>query len=166
MDVRIRPWQPADAPALAAIANNKKIWNLLRNRFPHPYTLQEAENWITMNTQTPLPEHMCIEADGEVCGGIGFIPGADIEERCAELGYFLGDACQGRGIATKALGLLVQHMITHYRFVRLYAIVFSNNPASMRVLQKNGFYLEQIRKKAVYKNGVIMDDYVWVRLLN
>jgi RimJ/RimL family protein N-acetyltransferase len=34
----------------------------------------------------------------------------------------------------------------------------------MRVLEKNGFYLEGVRRKAVYKNAVLMDDYIWVKL--
>jgi RimJ/RimL family protein N-acetyltransferase len=35
----------------------------------------------------------------------------------------------------------------------------------MKVLEKSGFHLESIRKKAVTKNNVTMDDYVWVKLL-
>jgi hypothetical protein len=42
--------------------------------------------------------------------------------------------------------------------------VFEINKASMRVLEKNGFYLEGVRRKAVFKNNVLMDDYIWVRL--
>ena len=34
----------------------------------------------------------------------------------------------------------------------------------MRILEKNGFYLEGVRRKAVLKNGVLMDDYIWVKL--
>lgn len=34
----------------------------------------------------------------------------------------------------------------------------------MRVLEKNDFHLEGIRKNAVLKNGKIIDDYIWVRL--
>ena len=49
--------------------------------------------------------------------------------------------------------------------IRLYAEVFEHNKASMRVLEKNGFHLESIRKKAVTKNNIVMDDYVWVKLL-
>ncbi len=34
----------------------------------------------------------------------------------------------------------------------------------MRALEKNGFYLEGVRRKAVLKNEVLMDDYIWVKL--
>ena len=36
----------------------------------------------------------------------------------------------------------------------------------MRVLEKNGFHLESIRKKAVFKNNCLYDDCVWVKLVN
>jgi hypothetical protein len=35
----------------------------------------------------------------------------------------------------------------------------------MKVLQKNGFYLESIRRKGAYKNKKLIDDYVWVKLV-
>jgi hypothetical protein len=35
----------------------------------------------------------------------------------------------------------------------------------MKALENNGFYLECIRKKGAIKNSVILDDYVWVKLL-
>jgi RimJ/RimL family protein N-acetyltransferase len=44
--------------------------------------------------------------------------------------------------------------------------VFETNKASMRVLEKNGFKLECIHKKGVIKNGMLLDDYVWVKHLS
>jgi RimJ/RimL family protein N-acetyltransferase len=35
----------------------------------------------------------------------------------------------------------------------------------MRVLEKNGFYQEAIRRKGVVKNGIIRDDHIFVLLL-
>jgi RimJ/RimL family protein N-acetyltransferase len=43
--------------------------------------------------------------------------------------------------------------------------VFEHNKASMKILEKNGFHLESIRKKAVIKNNAVMDDHVWVKLI-
>jgi [ribosomal protein S5]-alanine N-acetyltransferase len=165
MNVHIRPWQPEDAAALSAVANNKNLWDKMRDRFPHPYTISAAEDWIALCIKQTPTEHFCIEGDGRVCGGIGFIPGSDVEKKSAEIGYFVGEDFWGKGIATKAIALLVKYLAANHQFVRLFSIVYANNPGSMKALQKNGFNLEQIRKKAVFKNGVIMDDYVWTRFL-
>ena len=61
---------------------------------------------------------------------------------------------------------LVNHISTQFDVVRIYVEVFAYNKASMRVLEKNGFHLESIRKKAVFKNNCLYDDCVWVKLVN
>ena len=41
----LRPWKLEDAEEVAAVANNPKIADNLRNVFPHPYSLQDAEEF-------------------------------------------------------------------------------------------------------------------------
>lgn len=40
-------WEKEDAPAIAKHANNRKIWLNLRDRFPHPYHLSDAEAFLS-----------------------------------------------------------------------------------------------------------------------
>ena len=82
----------------------------------------------------------------------------------AEIGYWLAEPFWGQGIATEAVRQLVEYTFYYFDIVRLYAEVFETNKASMRVLEKNGFYLEGVRRKAVFKNGLLMDDFIWVKL--
>ncbi len=42
----IRPWKEGDEPSLVCHANNYEVWRHLRDRFPHPYTKEDAEQWI------------------------------------------------------------------------------------------------------------------------
>jgi hypothetical protein len=44
--INIRNWQISDAQALAAVANNRNVWNSIRNEFPSPYTVMDALAWI------------------------------------------------------------------------------------------------------------------------
>ena len=55
-------------------------------------------------------------------------------------------------------------VIFNFDVVRIYAGVFENNPGSMRVLEKNGFHLESIRRKGVFKNNQLLDEHIWVKL--
>lgn len=163
--VHIRPWKLNDAQQLAAIANNKKIWNYLRDRFPSPYTVKDAIQWIQLcNTQQPI-QNFAIEINQQIAGSVGVIPKEDVERLSLEVGYFIAEANWGKGIATQALAWLLEYIPQHYNVVRLFAHVFENNYASMKVLEKNGFTLESIRKKAIIKNNTIMNDYVYVKLL-
>lgn len=49
-------------------------------------------------------------------------------------------------------------------WLRLFACIYENNPASMRVLEKNGFALEAIHRKAVMKGGLMMDEHLYALL--
>ena len=42
----LRPWKTGDERSLTMNANNRKIWINVRDHFPHPYTLIDAERWI------------------------------------------------------------------------------------------------------------------------
>ena len=160
----IRPWTSDDLSALVALADNVQIWNRLRNTFPHPYTRADGEAWLLMMQQMTPVVNFAIEYNGALAGGIGLILNGDVYVRSAEIGYWIGEPYWGQGIATEALRQMVHHTFTYSDIVRLYAEVFENNKASMRVLEKNGFYLEGVRRKAVFKNDQLMDDYIWVLL--
>ena len=89
----------------------------------------------------------------------------DVYRKSAEIGYFIGENFWGQGIATEAIGQLVGYIEKNFDLVRIYAEVFEYNKASMKVLEKNGFYLESIRKKAAIKNNIVINDFVWVKII-
>lgn len=159
----LRPWQKQDAQELALVANNRKIWNNVRDAMPHPYTVMDALQWIThTSAQQPLL-NFAIVYNGKIAGSIGCTARTDIHRKTVEVGYFVGENYWGLGLASEALRLLLQYIDTRLDIVRIEAHVFASNKASMRVLQKNGFFLEAIHQKGAIKNHIFTDDYVWVR---
>lgn len=166
MNVVLRKWKKSDAVGLAKIANNKKIWDNVRDRLPHPYTKKDAKEWLTLvKKQKEPPTTFCVEADGQLAGSIGITLQEDVFRKTAEIGYFVGEEYWGKGVATEAIRQMVEYIQKKFEVIRIYAEVFEFNKASMKALEKNGFYLESIRKKAAIKNDVIVDDYIWVKLL-
>ncbi|MCE3282197.1 MAG: family N-acetyltransferase [Chitinophagaceae bacterium] len=164
--VILRTWRIEDAEQLAQIANNREVWRNLRDRFPHPYTIQDAHERIyTLADEPPPRTNYCIEYQGKVAGSIGVMPQDDIYRKTIEIGYFVGEPFWGKGIASTAIGLMMQHVEKEFDVVRVFAGVFEHNKGSMQALRKNGFYLESIRRKAVFKDGAYLDDYTWVKLL-
>lgn len=165
MQIVIRPWLTKDLEPLARLANNKKIWDQVRHYFPHPYTVKDAKEWLALNVGiTPVLNYV-IEVEGQFAGSIGMVPKTDVYRNNMEIGYWLGEPFWAKGIATKAVTMICDKIWQDYPTVnRIYAEVFETNKASMRVLEKNGFELECIRKKAVIKNNVLLDDWVWVKL--
>ena len=163
-NIVLRPWQKQDARELALVANNKNIWNNVRDALPSPYTEMDALQWIAyVNDQKPVA-NFAIVYKGQVAGTIGCRLKSDISRKNIEIGYFVGESFWGKGVATEAVKQLVDFIHTRMDAIRIYAHVFARNKSSMKVLQKNGFYLEAINRKAVFKNNKVMDDYVWVKL--
>ncbi len=160
----IRAWRLEDVPSLVAHANNRNVWLKLRDRMAHPYTLADAEVYVRERVESPDKLMFCIEVDGQAVGGIGLHPGQDVNRLTAELGYWLGEAYWGRGIATAAVRAVVQHGFDALPLNRIEAYVYANNPASVRVLEKAGFEFEGRLRRSVIKDGQVLDSLLYARL--
>jgi RimJ/RimL family protein N-acetyltransferase len=160
----MRPWRTGDAESLVRHANNHKVARNLRDGFPHPYTLQDAKNWLEMLAGNRDDLILAIEVEGEAAGGIGIHHQKDVYRFNGEIGYWLSEKHWGKGIMTDAVGAMVAHAFTRTRWLRLFATIFDSNQASMRVLEKNGFVLEAIHRKALMKEGVLMDEHLYALL--
>jgi RimJ/RimL family protein N-acetyltransferase len=99
--------------------------------------------------------------DGHAVGGIGFEKGEGIHRRSALIGYWIGEAYWGRGIATEALRLVSAHAFRHFEVIRLQAEVLEWNAASVRVLEKAGYTFEGRLRKSCVKNGDVIDDLIY-----
>ncbi|AYA38036.1 N-acetyltransferase [Hymenobacter oligotrophus] len=159
---RLRPFGAADAPALARHANDRGIRLNLRDRFPHPYSLADAEWYVRfVQAEGAADIHLCIEVDGAAAGSISVLFKDDINRREAEIGYWLGRPYWGRGIASAATKVLSDYALANFDICRLYASVFEYNPASGRVLEKAGFTLEARLRKSITKDGRTVDGLLY-----
>lgn len=161
----IRAWAQSDRESLARHADNRKVWLNLKDIFPHPYTLEAADDWITFQGSQEPVMNFALEVDGEAAGGIGFAPMAGIDRRTAEFGYWLGEAHWNKGIATEAVQAFVPWIFAAFPDIaRVEAGVFEWNPASMRVLEKAGFRREGVLRKSAFKDGQLIDRVIYARL--
>lgn len=85
----IRSFVPDDAAALARYANNRNVWRNLRDVFPHPYTLADAEAWTSYATEQSPETNFAVASPSEAIGGIGLWLQQDVYRRSAEIGYWL-----------------------------------------------------------------------------
>jgi hypothetical protein len=100
-DCILRGWQGGDEPSLARHANDREIWLNLRDRFPHPYSLADAEEWVRFASAQQPRVNFAIEVAGEAVGGISLMLQEDVERVSAEVGYWLGRSFWGRGIGNQ-----------------------------------------------------------------
>lgn len=156
----VRPWRSSDEGALVRHANNHNVARQLRDRFPHPYTSSDARRFIQLVAGAAPATNFAIVVD-EPCGGIGFSPGTDVERYSAEIGYWLGEAYWGRGIASEALSLVSRYAFDECGLLRLFALPFADNVQSIRVLEKAGYAREGVLVAASVKYGLPRDQAIY-----
>jgi ribosomal-protein-alanine N-acetyltransferase len=157
----LRPWRLSDAPVITPLLGDRDVWLNLSDRVPHPYELKHAEEFLDRHSKIDPPTNVAITVDGAAVGGIGIFPGEGIGRVSAEMGYWLGKPHWGRGIGTAALKGMTQYVAENFEFTRIFALVFTRNPASARMLEKAGYVREGLTKRAVIKAGEILDDYLY-----
>jgi RimJ/RimL family protein N-acetyltransferase len=158
---RVRSWTAADVSSLAQHANNRRIWETLRDRFPYPYTRADAVTFIR-RVRSSLPEtSFAIEVEGAAAGGIGFMLQHDVERVSAEIGYWLGEAYWGRGICTEAVRAVTAFAIEQHALTRVFAVPFAHNTPSQRVLEKAGYIQEGRMRRSAIKDGRICDQLLY-----
>ena len=160
-----RTWRTRDVDALVEHANNRNIWINLKDRFPHPYSREDAESWIGMNhLMLGAPTNFAIDLDGAAIGAVGVELLDDVNHRTAVIGYWVAEPFWGRGIATAAVTFISDYAGRNFPVSRLQASVFEWNPASARVLEKCGFELEARLRRAVTKDGRVGDLLIYARV--
>ncbi len=129
-----------DATAIAALANERRVAENTA-RLPHPYRIEDAEQFIAeANTRT-----------GDACFVVTLdaapIGICSVEQRPdgAELGYWLGVPYWGRGFATEAARAVVDYAFGELEHEALQSGARISNPASRRVLEKCGFQWTGVR---------------------
>lgn len=165
-DFILRKWKPSDEKDVANYGNNKKIADNLRDAFPHPYSLKDAQEFINACLSADERQKMfrAIEIDGKAAGSIGVFKGGDIYRKSGELGYWLAEPYWGSGIMSAAAQRICAEAFEKLDIVRIFAEPFAYNAASRKVLEKAGFVLEGVMKNAAIKNGEIFDYCMYALL--
>ena len=163
---RLRPWREDDVPQLLALANDAQVSQGLRDRFPFPYTIEDAR-WHVAHaaalSEASMDRLYAIEFEGRAIGGFGLHLHDDVYRHSAELGYWLGRPYWGRGLMTRVVRAAADYALPRHGLYRLAAAVYSNNPASGRVLMKAGFEFEGVQRCAVVKRGELLDLHMYAK---
>lgn len=161
MQFELKNWETSFANSLAESANDVRIVRWLNDGFPHPYTLQNAEQFIETVLSDDKAYHRAIVSEGKAIGGISAACKRGAMRFCADLGYWLAPDFWSRGIMTAAVGLFCREIFSSTDVNRLQAEVFVPNVASCRVLEKCGFRKEGVLRQSAFKNGQFYDAAVY-----
>ncbi|MGA3307998.1 MAG: GNAT family N-acetyltransferase [Xanthobacteraceae bacterium] len=155
-----------DVTALALLANDRRIAENT-TRIPHPYGIDDAEQFIETVNKREGEACFVIMLDDTLIGACGIDP----REDGLEIGYWLGVPFWGRGCATEAVRAVIDHAFGDLQHETLQAGARVSNPAARRVLEKcafqwTGVRLSRIRaiNSAAPVDRFRLDRKLWVSL--
>ncbi|MDV2481084.1 GNAT family N-acetyltransferase [Methanoculleus sp. Wushi-C6] len=158
----LRPFTLADAPEVQRLAGDYAV--SATTLLPYPYPDGLAEVWIASLREgaergDAAAFAVTLARGGDLIGGVRLQ--IDAEHSRGELGFWIAQACWGRGYATEAVGAVIGYGFSALGLHRVHAIHFSRNPASGRVMEKCGMVHEGRLRQHVRKWGVYEDVDLW-----
>jgi RimJ/RimL family protein N-acetyltransferase len=153
----LRRWRGSDLEPLLENADDPAVVRGLSDRFPHPYTRADGEAFLAGRVIDLDEPVLAIEVDGRAGGSAGLRLGHGERAHGAELGYWLGRRHWGSGLMTRVVATYLDWAVPALGLRRVEANVLDINAASVRVLEKNGFREEGLRRGAVLKPDGLHD---------
>ena len=130
-----------DAPSLVKHAGDEAVARMTA-RIPHPYPPEEADRFIFRSREanaTGAGLVLAVTLKGRPAEAVGIVSAEWSPDGEVILGYWLGTAFQGRGLATEAVDALLRAVFTVSAAGAVIAAVQTRNAESRRVLEKLGF---------------------------
>ncbi|OAH11999.1 GNAT family N-acetyltransferase [Streptomyces jeddahensis] len=147
----LRPFEEADAPALAEMMNDELVtaWT----SFPQPYTEADARGLITVTAPAERTEGRGIvfavtEFLTQRLVGIVHLHHTDWRVRSSEISYVIAPWARGEGYASEAALATAQWLFHDQKFERLELRTAADNTASQQVAQKIGCISEGVLRGA------------------
>ncbi len=157
----LRSFQKEDATQVQELAGNYDVSKTTIN-IPHPYKDGMAEEWIKTH-QKGFEDNVNItfaitnNRNNKLMGAISIIA---IEEKQAEIGYWIGEPFWGKGYCTEATKALINYSFTELGLIKLFAEHLSSNPASGKVMKKAGMHhIASKKMKDRFRNLVDAEIY-------
>jgi RimJ/RimL family protein N-acetyltransferase len=147
-EVLLRLARDEDAVAQSSWGEDEEI--LRWTQVPRGNTVEAARSWIAAReaerrSGRQLFLTIADPESGEVLGACDLRrPGED--PLVGEVGFVLAAPARGRGVATRALRLLVRRALTDLGMRRVQALVHPDNHRSLAVVERAGFRRERLAR--------------------
>jgi RimJ/RimL family protein N-acetyltransferase len=163
--IRLGPLTPAHKPELETLVHDEGVRRY--TRVPTEPPADFVETWLGFyesGWREGTRAGFAVEThDGEFLG-LGMFVRLESEGRQGEIGYVIGPAARGRGIATRTLRLLTDWGFSQLELERIELWIDVTNPASERVAERIGYVREGVLRSYWFKEDIRCDFGVWSRL--
>ena len=129
----------SDAAAVQRYASDERVART--TTIPQPYPENGGEIFVRKGVRAHRNREaffFAIVADGDMIGVVE-LGAVDYENRSARCDYGIASSHWGRGITTRAVALALHYAFCELGMEIVHSACLKRNPASARVLKKNGF---------------------------
>ena len=163
--IRLVPLRAAHAPGVAALIEDQDVRTY--TRIPSEPPAGYESTWIERYEEgwsDGSRAGFAIEShDGEFLG-LGLFVHLERDGQQGEIGYVVGAAARGRGVATRALRLLTDWGFSELGLVRIELWIDVENAGSQRVAERAGYTREGVQRSQWFKEDIRRDFGIWSRL--
>lgn len=158
-EITLRPFKISDVDDFLSWAGDDAVTRYCRW---NTYTSRDVALEFLREVIDSHPWYRAICVDGQPIGSIYVMPGTGKDERRGEIGYAIKAKYWGKGIATGAVKLVLSCVFKELKCLdRVEGLVFEENKASQRVLEKAGFVKEGVLRKYFLVKGKSRDIVVY-----
>ena len=162
----LEPAERADIPELFALIDRNRAW--LRPWMPWvDSTRRQADvaafvERCQAGARAGTDEVFVVRTGGQAVGVVGAHSISANNQGC-DVGYWLGEEFAGRGLMTRSLRRVVEHLFAERGLHRVEIVAAVHNAPSRAVAEGAGFLLEGIRRGAERLEGRFVDHAVYGR---
>jgi len=159
-DVLLKPIEHADADDLMQLINDCR--NYLRPWLPWvDSTNQPGDIMGFLDSITNEIERPYVIMYKQKVAGVIAIKNYDADNSSCEIGYWIGEKFQNRGIACNSCKLLIDYICGTLNIKRIEMGIAVDNVKSKKIPVKLGFHMEGIKKRAEFINNRFLDYEIY-----
>jgi RimJ/RimL family protein N-acetyltransferase len=159
VEIKLRPLILTDSDRIFLLISRGGEYFNHMYKWPKPYTKQDAINFVERSLQEN-ESHSAIHyaiIKNDLCGMISLY--GISSDGTANLGYWVSKHQSGKGVASKALKILLKYAKTDFYIRKIFSSVLEDNIASKKVLEKHGFKTCDTTYREVQLSGVIKKEF-------
>jgi RimJ/RimL family protein N-acetyltransferase len=162
-NINLRKLKKTDAKFIFKYAKDPAIARF--TNVPHPYTKKMSEDFVKMTHSNIKKKEAFafgieLKETKEIIGMISLI-NLNLENKNAEIGYWLGKKHWGKKTMKEAIPLILNFGFKKLKLVRIQGIVLHPNIASAKLLEKSGFKYEGTKRKASFRKKKWYDEKIY-----
>lgn len=151
--MKIRRINVDDLPSRVNWMNNPMVYKTMH--FIPPISLENTRRWYESNLNNSKRFDAAFEDEDGQLLAFGGLTNIDYVVRKAEFYIFVNPEMQGKGIGTKATGMLCKYGFDILQLHKIYLFTNASNVGAQKTYEKVGFVLEGVHRE----ENIISEKY-------